>query len=337
MAAMDRIVTLRDVRLPGDPVASPLDWLKGFNTYIGPAPPIVAAVDDDGTHARTFGDGGDGPSPPTLKPGAPCITSAACGIVETVERVVSVRGTSARYAAEVGDVVVGRVTDVLPGRWLLDICAAQKASMLLANVTEPGGMLRRRGREDELTMRRLFQEGDLVAAEVQRVTPDGLVSLHTRSATKYGRLTQADACFVQVHPAQMRRVKHRYHTFKFGVTAILGVNGGCWLMRTTADTADATADQCGPAADDGEEGAETAATVLVEDDTEARLVLARARNCMLVLSRAGVGIDPDTIAAAVSASTSRGLKPFDILSDANAAAIARVATASVGTRKRNRA
>ena len=334
------MVTLNDVRVPGDPVADPAEWLKGFNTFVTAAPAATHAADDDGTHQRTFGATGAAGSPdaPQLAPGAPCIVSAACGVVDAVERVVSVRGASARYVAEVGDVVVGRVTDVLAGKWLIDIGAAQKAVMMLSNVTEPGGMLRRRGREDELTMRRLFTEGDLVAAEVQRVTPDGLVNLHTRSATKYGRLTGPDACLVQLQPSLMQRVKHHYHTFKFGITAILGVNGGCWVMRTTKETVESTADQCGPADERDPDAAPTegATDGFIEDPAEARLAVARTRNCLLALSQAGVGIDPDTVAAAVAASTSRGLKPFDILLDGNSAAIARAAVATVGARKRGR-
>lgn len=48
-------------------------------------------------------------------------------------------------------------------------------------------MQRRRTAEDELNMRQLYQEGDLISAEVQSFYADGAVALHTRSL-KYGKV-----------------------------------------------------------------------------------------------------------------------------------------------------
>ena len=41
--------------------------------------------------------------------------------------------------------------------------------------------------EDQLQMRSLFTENDLISAEIQNIGADGLISLHTRSL-KYGKL-----------------------------------------------------------------------------------------------------------------------------------------------------
>ena len=46
---------------------------------------------------------------------------------------------------------------------------------------------RRRTAEDELNMRTLYTEGDLISAEVQSFFADGAVALHTRSL-KYGKV-----------------------------------------------------------------------------------------------------------------------------------------------------
>jgi hypothetical protein len=46
---------------------------------------------------------------------------------------------------------------------------------------------RRRTAEDELNMRQLYGEGDLISAEVQSFYADGAVALHTRSL-KYGKV-----------------------------------------------------------------------------------------------------------------------------------------------------
>jgi exosome complex component RRP4 len=39
--------------------------------------------------------------------------------------------------------------------------------------------------EDQLQMRLLYKEGDLISAEIQNISTDGFISLHTRSL-KYG-------------------------------------------------------------------------------------------------------------------------------------------------------
>ena len=85
-------------------------------------------------------------------------------------------------------------------------------------VNLPGGELRRRGAEDELSMRKYLQvflenvqrrlmdifcgqEGDLISAEVQSIFQDGSLSMHTRSL-KYGKLGQG--CLVRWHPSFMK-------------------------------------------------------------------------------------------------------------------------------------
>ena len=71
-----------------------------------------------------------------------------------------------RYTAELGDVVVGRVSEVQARRWAVDIGAATRASLQLGAVALPGGVQRRRTAEDELAMREWYQEGDVIVAEV---------------------------------------------------------------------------------------------------------------------------------------------------------------------------
>jgi exosome complex component RRP4 len=115
------------------------------------------------------------------------------GSVERVARWVSVKPAKHRYIPEVGDIVVGRVKEVrcaLGGssplkarsalneapmncsplsllqiaakRWLVDIGARQDASLPLSAVHLTGGDQRRRTLEDQLAMRGILAEGDLV-------------------------------------------------------------------------------------------------------------------------------------------------------------------------------
>lgn len=92
-----------------------------------------------------------------------------------------------RYRPEVGDLVIGRITEVQPKRWKVDCGARQDAVLMLGSVNLPGGVQRRKLESDELQMRTFFQEGDLVVAEVQAFFADGAMSLHTRSL-KYGKV-----------------------------------------------------------------------------------------------------------------------------------------------------
>ena len=94
-------------------------------------------------------------------------------------------------------------------RWRIDLNAAQQAALMLSAVNLPGGVQvrsacvlaaqtsnmtlmcslvqRRRNAEDELNMRFVYEEGDLIAAEVQQLHADGSIVLHTRSH-KYGKV-----------------------------------------------------------------------------------------------------------------------------------------------------
>ena len=79
-----------------------------------------------------------------------------------------------RYNGEIGDVVVGRVVEVQQKRWKVDIQSRLDGVLLLSSgwnwfhsasffsffhlsVNLPGGELRRRGAEDELSMRKYLQ------------------------------------------------------------------------------------------------------------------------------------------------------------------------------------
>ncbi|KAL6746744.1 hypothetical protein V8C86DRAFT_2933301 [Haematococcus lacustris] len=158
------------------------------------------------------------------------LIATLCGVVERVDRLVFVRPLKTRYDAAQGDVVVGRVTEVAGKRWKVDLAARQEASLLLSAVHLPGGAQRRRNAEDELAMRDVLREGDLLSAEVQAVQSDGGVALHTRS-NKYGKL--AGGQLVAVPPALVKRQKQHFHNIEvIGVSVILGCNGLLWVSPT---------------------------------------------------------------------------------------------------------
>lgn len=60
--------------------------------------------------------------------------------MERVNKLVSVHPQRARYQPEVGDVIVGRVLDVGPKRWRVDVNAKLDGVLLLSSVNLPGGV-----------------------------------------------------------------------------------------------------------------------------------------------------------------------------------------------------
>jgi exosome complex component RRP4 len=129
-----------------------------------------------------------------------------------------------RYTPEVGDLIVGRITEVQSRRWRVDVSSKQDAILMLASVNLPGGVQvgqrdpsvvgfnriiaqRRKLESDELQMRTYFEEGDLLVAEVQQVMGDGSCWLHTRSL-RYGKVSK------NVHAGIM--VSHKVISYETG-------------------------------------------------------------------------------------------------------------------------
>ncbi|KMQ95509.1 pyrazinamidase nicotinamidase [Lasius niger] len=178
---------------PGEEISSQPDFLRGHGTY----------VDEEKT-----------------------LRASVAGVLEKVNKLISIRPLKARYNGEIGDLIVGRITEVQQKRWKVDVNSKLDAVLLLSSVNLPGGELRRRSAEDEQTMRRYLQEGDLVCAEVQSIFADSSLSLHTR-VLKYGKLSQG--IMLKVPPMLIQRKKTHYHNLDNGATLILGYNGYVWI------------------------------------------------------------------------------------------------------------
>lgn len=148
------------------------------------------------------------------------------GVVKQINKLISVVPLKSKYVGEIGDVVVGRVTEITKKRWKIDTNSRLDSVLLISSINLPGGELRRRNAEDEQSMRKLLQEEDLLSAEVQNVFADGSLSLHTRSL-KYGKLSQG--VLVTVSPSLIKRRKNHFHNLPIGVTVIIGNNGYIWV------------------------------------------------------------------------------------------------------------
>ncbi|KAI9218040.1 hypothetical protein BC828DRAFT_389683 [Blastocladiella britannica] len=220
------------------------------------------------------------------------LVSAVGGVVERTNKLVTVRALRTRYAGFQGDIVVGRVVDVGSKQWRVDVAARQDAQLALSSIHLPGNIQRRKSASDELAMRTFFQEGELMVAEVQKITADGLIQLQTRS-TKYGKLRNGS--LVVVPPSLIMRCKSHFQSLPCGVDVVLGLNGYVWVYQPTATAGDhAAADEptntmTGKVVDD----VEAELMYSSKNDVISRIVrenIARVANCIRALARCDVGI-----------------------------------------------
>ncbi|KAJ3302410.1 exosome non-catalytic core subunit rrp4 [Kappamyces sp. JEL0829] len=150
------------------------------------------------------------------------LVASVAGRIERVNKLISVKPLKTRFNGEIGDVVVGRIIELGPKRWRVDIKARQDAILMLSSINLPGGVQRKKTESDEMEMRSFFSEGDLLSAEVQNFFGDGAASLHTRNI-KYGKLR--NGTLVIVPSALVQRAKSHFITLPCGVDLVLGLNG----------------------------------------------------------------------------------------------------------------
>ena len=200
-----RLSNSRSIVVPGESITAETQWMRGHGTTT------------------------------TLSPTNTLITAALAGPVISTNKLISVDPLRARYTPEIGDLVLGRIVSVEKNQWRVDVAAPLLAKLSMSSINLPGGALRRRTANDELQMRKYFQEGDLLVAEVQQVSSsDGSATLHARSL-KYGKLR--NGVFLAVAGTGGGGVvRSRRQQFVVGhvggeVDVILGVNGYVWLSR----------------------------------------------------------------------------------------------------------
>lgn len=225
------------------------------------------------------------------------LIASVAGIVERVNKLICVRPFKTRYNGEVGDVVVGRITEVGQKRWKVETFSRLDSVLLLSSVNLPGGELRRRSAEDELMMRHFLAEGDLISAEVQSVYSDGSLSLHTRSL-KYGKLKEGT--LVQVPPSLVKRCKTHFLNLPCGATVIVGNNGYVWispLENEEATPSDGLANSL--------ENETNAPRQIQHSERE---TIARLRNCVLTLTDHGVMLFNTSLQYAYDASLKYSVK-----------------------------
>ncbi|CAG2163463.1 unnamed protein product [Oppiella nova] len=256
----------KDVKyvLPGDEITSDQTFMRGHGTYL-------SANDTDKQ-----------------------LIASIAGIVEPINRLISVRPLRTRYNGEIGDVIVGRIIEVQNKRWKVETNSRLDSVLQLSGVNLPGGELRRKTAEDEISMRNYLKEGDIISAEVQNIFEDGALGLHTRSL-KYGKLGQG--IMVRVSPSLIERRKNHFHKLPIGANIILGNNGFVWISQTVA------------------EGSESGGHVLDFSDIplQEREIMSRLRNCTLGLAKHKVMLNDTSVLYAFEISVQLAYHPKDLL------------------------
>ncbi|KAG2186539.1 hypothetical protein INT44_002763 [Umbelopsis vinacea] len=240
-----------DVQLvmPGETITSDLQFMRGHGTYLDSESTVISSV---------------------------------AGVVERVNKLISVRALKARYTGEIGDIVVGRITEVAPKRWKVNVNGRQDAILMLSAISLPGGIQRRKNEEDELQMRKFFAEGDMVAAEVQAFFVDGAIGLHTRGH-QFSKLRNGS--LVVVPSALVQRCKSHFHLLPCGVHLVLGLNGYIWVSKPVIGNPEST--------DEADIERTYSNKNDIIDDAE-RESIARVCNCLRALARKFMHIN-DTI------------------------------------------
>lgn len=307
------------VVLPGEEITKGGGFLRGHGTFLerlsASERDSGEFEDDDGDDVLDSGHGGGGGGGGR---GVRLVASVA-GPVLRVNKLISVQPLRTRYGGDVGDVVVGRIVEVGNKQWKVDLGSRQTGTLMLGSINLPGGALRRRTIEDQLQMRTLFKENDMVSAEVASFYQHGGMAVHTRSM-RYGKLE--NGLMVVVPPSLMKRLSQHFVRLPCGVDAIFALNGRIWLSaardakpgETTPAGGPAAADPEGPSERDRlEEDAAAAADVVermrktelmevenklhAESAVEAnvRQAMARVRNAIALLAKRNRLIFPDAV------------------------------------------
>ncbi|MED6130477.1 exosome non-catalytic core subunit rrp4 [Stylosanthes scabra] len=235
------------------------------------------------------------------------LVATLCGVVERVNKLVYVRALRSRYKPEVGDIIIGRVVEVSQKRWRLEINYSQDAVLMLSSMNMPDGVQRRRTAVDELNMRSIFEEKDVVCAEVRGFQHDGL-HLQARSQ-KYGKLNRGQ--LLTVPPYLVKRQKQHYHHLEqFGVDLILGCNGFIWVGEHIEAKDDMAEDQV------SHPNKNSASLEELEKNytaLETRKYICRAANAIRVLSTLGFNMTLEIIKGVIDLSLSQNLDIHDML------------------------
>ena len=233
--------------------------------------------------------------------------STVAGIVEKINKLVRVTPLKCRYLGDIGDVVIGRISEVGQKKWKVDIGSHQDASLQLSAINLPGGIQRRKQESDARQMRTFFTEGEIVCAEVQIVHQNDSISIHTRNY-KYGKL--CTGTLVNVPPSLIKRSRTYFHSLCGGIEIIIGLNGWIWVgkQRKCAEMENTDVSM------EFEDLEQIYANVVEEVDDQLRLDIVRIVNCIYALEKEFCFIGFESISSAYYISLKEKIDVYSLLS-----------------------
>ncbi|AFZ78966.1 hypothetical protein BEWA_018090 [Theileria equi strain WA] len=148
------------------------------------------------------------------------------GKIRRVNQLIYVEPLNGRYMAQVGDIIVGTVDEISGNKWLLEVGSPERAQLSIFQVNSEDLANRRKVDEDVYEMSNSFAVNDVLACEVQRISPTGTIMLQTRTS-RHGRL--GNGTLVIVRPNLITRESKHIYDLDCGIRIILGCNGYIWL------------------------------------------------------------------------------------------------------------
>jgi len=153
------------------------------------------------------------------------VYSAVEGMVRVDGRKVRVVPSSGGYIPKEEDVVIGVVSEVLSGKWLIDINSAYLCSMRGEEVSR-----------DKKDLSQFYKVGDIITAKVARVN-----EVYSCELIKPWKMESG--LIIDVNPKRIPRVVGKQKSMlnmlreKTGSRIIVGQNGKIWIKDGNADLA----------------------------------------------------------------------------------------------------
>lgn len=162
------------------------------------------------------------------------ILSSVYGTENHINKLVTVDSCfSFKYTPEVGDVVIGRVTQIVNKKWKIFTNSKYETTLSLSAVNLQALVQRRKLESDEIDMVKFFDLNDLIVCEVQKVSKSGNAALHTRNE-KYRKLK--NGLLLKIILFLLLPLKNRFWN-KDGIEVIIGCNGFIWISSEFEDEA----------------------------------------------------------------------------------------------------
>lgn len=154
------------------------------------------------------------------------IFSSTLGLLSKVNKVIYIKPLCPLiYTGLIGDVIIGRVTNIYNKRWILNGNTTNEMYLSSSAIMFPGVEPRLRLEEDELRMRDFLGINDLICGQVQKTHKNGGMAIHTRNE-KFKKLTNGVCVEVPVMIIQKFKTQFMQND---GIEVIVGVNGFVWV------------------------------------------------------------------------------------------------------------